>query len=224
MQGPELKLSPARPDAGEYELTLTATDGAESQSVSLGVVVHRDNSPPRWFGRLDMTSLLDDSGLRRDSCPGLFRNCTVHGTLKVWIDACDPEGDRITLDVEVVPLGQPLTKVPTHSITVPSGYNWIPDQTCPHTELVAELTGLKAEQSYQFALRVSDELGAVAKFPWAPDGWLHDDSFTFDQGPCTDRQCACVMPGVRVNCDFDPGMCCSGSCKVGPTWGSSTCL
>jgi hypothetical protein len=207
MNGPALKLSPTRQDAGGYAVTLTASDGAETQSVTLDLVVQRSEAPPRWSGGYMFG---DGTGFRRDCLSP--STCTALGTPKLYMTVCDADDDRIIVDVEVVRRGEPFVKVPTHSVSVASGYSEGLSRDCASRSV--SLTGLPPEESYDFAIRVSDEFGAVANVPLASsDGWLRRDFFGFDQGPCTTRQCACVAAG-GFGCIGDPYKCCSGICDT----------
>src|SRR2546428_8777974 len=186
LQGPVLRLSPGRQDAGEYTVTVTASAGGDSQTASLHLVVHGYNSAPEWNGTL---SFYDNHGFRTMYCPGPL--CTADGTPKLEFWVCEEEGDGIIIDVEVVRRGQQFTKVPTHSSSVPSNPH---PPNCGAVQVA--LAGLTLEQSYDFAVRISDEFRAVAKKAGAPDGRNYDQYWGFDQGACTTRKCACISSGV----------------------------
>src|SRR5438128_12699921 len=122
----------------------------------------------------------------------------------------------MTLDVEVVARGEPLRKVPTHSASI-AGVRWSTQRAysnCVPVPLSVPLTGLTPEQSYDFAMRVSDEFGAVANAQ-SSDGWSHTPDFGFDQGPCATRQCACLPSKYRC-LKWDIAACCSGICVTAP--------
>jgi hypothetical protein len=79
------------------------------------------------------------------------------------------------------------------------------------------MPGLAPEESYDFALRLSDELGAVAVAPQAGSAWLDHGiyPFGFDQGPCALKACACGPHlGEQCQVDYD---CCAGRCFPAPT-------
>jgi hypothetical protein len=208
LRGTELTVAPGRQDAGEYAITLIATVASESQSAPLNLLVHRTNTPPKWGGGFMFG---DDTGFRRDCLSP--STCTARGTPKLYMFVCDPENDRVVIDVEVVPRGQPFTGVPTHSTSLPTEYPSGASRDCATAYGPVSLTGLAVEHSYDYAIRVSDEFGAVANVPLASNGWLRRDFFGFDQGPCTTRQCACVAAG-GTGCAGDPYQCCSGICDT----------
>ena len=160
----------------------------------------------------------DEVGPLRVNCPG--SRCTVFGTPSVTVHGCDDEGDRMILEVEVVPRGQPFSKKVTSSSGLVAGYKWDSVNTC--AQLSASIPDLAPQQSYDFAVRVRDELGAIGRrrtdmfhmgardIAELGDGWVTVPGFWwFDQGPCTTRQCACVPAGI--SCDFD-AECCTGTC------------
>jgi hypothetical protein len=203
LQGPVLRFSPGRQDAGEYDVTVTATAGGDSQSVVLDLVVDRFNSAPT----ISLLSFSDNHGWRDFTyCPG--PSCTLDGPARLDLDVCDAEGDGITVEVEVVRRGEPFTKTPTYVGSIPRRDPYVTG--CG--DVLVPLTGLTLEQSYDFAYRVSDEFGAVMKKPGAPDGWNAGDLLKFDQGPCTTRKCACVGSGPAL-CGYGQDyVCCSGTC------------
>src|SRR6266850_5978436 len=88
-----LKLSPGRGDAGEYKVMVSATDGADSQTALLDLVVNRNHSPPTWSGAV---RFYDGHGFRDLHCPGAY--CVGDGTVRLGVYACDAEGDGIRLE------------------------------------------------------------------------------------------------------------------------------
>jgi hypothetical protein len=216
LDGPMLKIVPGRVDKGEYEMTLTATAGGNSQSTTLDVVVNRDNKPPflALSAQPPLRTLVfnDDTGIRGATCPG--PSCTAYGTPKLLISVCDEDGDAINVDVEVVPRGRGLSKIPTHSMSFSGPWDFGP---CRNVSV--PLPGLASEQSYDFALRISDEFGAFAGF--TADGWPDSPSTGFDQGPCTARQCACAPAGTSW-CASGVD-CCSGVCDLAVPPSITTC-
>jgi hypothetical protein len=219
LQGPILTLSPSRQDAGDFVLTLTATDGSASQSTNLEVLVQRYNTPPTWdpgpslFLGDDQIQCGGDLVPAFAPCPKPLY-CTAHGTPKVCVLATDAEGDGMTIDVEVVLKGRPFSKRPTYS----AFFSRTADNAT-HRMLTVSLPGLPVEQSYSFSVRISDEFGAMAPAPGSSDGWSLADYVGFDQGPCTTRKCACLPSGPvppdgfgpPVLCSYD-FQCCSGVC------------
>jgi hypothetical protein len=203
LQGPLLKFVPGRQDAGHYDATVTATSGGDSQTVALRLVVQRPNTAPTY----NMIFFYDNHGLRSNLfCPGTA--CTIDGTGTIEIEACDAEGDAMTIELEVVRADEPFTNVPTHSASILRGD---PNGSCGSGSAV--LAGLALEQSYKFEMRITDEWGAVARWSDA-DGWLRAGYWVFDQGPCTTRQCACAPTG-SPQCGWGGYVCCSGVCGPG---------
>ena len=201
LDGSILTLSPSRADQGEYAITLIARSGNQTASTSLDLVVNRYNSPPRLFA--DTIGFGDGriNGRFQGTCPNPPL-CTAFGTPKLWIAGCDPEGDGMTLDVEVVIRGHPFSGHPSYSRSTSdvfncgAGYFW---------NVTMSLPGLATEQSYDFALRLSDQFGAT-------NGWVRRPLWGFDQGPCVTRRCACVPSSGWCEQDYE---CCSGRCIPG---------
>ena len=202
LEGPVLTLAPQRADSGEYALTLIAQDGRESSSAALRLHVLRSNTAPRWSPQITLLrpsrSLGDDVYGARYACPGPT-SCTAVPNSFVQVYAFDTEGDGIVVDLEVVPRGQPFAKKPTFSASAPAVYP--PPSYGNQVNLRVYMPGLTPEQSYDFAVRVRDQLGAIAEVAGAPDGWYSDPQLGFDQGPCTARQCAGWPTGGP--CEFD---------------------
>jgi hypothetical protein len=156
--------------------------------------------------------------------------CTSFGTPQLRAGVCDDEDDAVTVAVEVVPRGQPFTKVATHATTAPAGRGRpvtvsSGGPTGSHCqEVTIVMSDLAVDQSYDFAIKVSDQsaAGAVTYFQGPTiriddDGWGHSPAFGFDMGPCTSRRCAC-MADHDSGCEID-AHCCSGKCVnriVGP--------
>ena len=211
LEGSLVTLAPQRADQGDYTFSIRATAGSQSQAATVTVSVNRFNTAPRFPNQIGLS---DDTGWRYSGfCPSPAF-CTTLGTPVLLIGFCDDEGDGVTVDAEVVERGHPFAKKPTHSIKAPARVLG-PERagTCGGVEL--PLAALPAGRSYDFALRITDEFGAVAAVPaTAPatdDGWSADPRFGFDQGPCADGQCACAMSGMGY-C-FRGSDCCSGACK-----------
>src|SRR3954471_11426173 len=219
LDGPILTLSPQRQDAGDYSLSLSATDGHDSVTAELALSVGRENSAPSWASGNEFSfgGFGDDTnGMRYIACPGPA-TCTAAPDSYVEIhEACDAEGDGIRVDVEVVPRGGAFEGKPTFSATAPAIYPPPVYGNCPSVQV--HLPGLAPERSYDFAVRVTDQFGAIAAVPGAPDGWFHRSGMSFDQGPCTSRQCACVPSrpagapwSIASSCTANSD-CCSGAC------------
>lgn len=213
-KGSLLTLSPRRADAGEYSFTLTATSQGLSSSVPVDLVVTRSNNPPRWL-LVNWTGIFsDDKGYRGEgACPGAA-TCTAYGEPHIQVGtAVDDDGDALRAEVEVVPHGQSFTGTPTFSSPIGSDGN-----------VTVTFAGLAAGTTYDFAVRLSDEFGAIAKPAFASqDGWVtSNQSWGFEQGPCTGTQCAC-LPAGRIMCEVGAD-CCSGVCAPGggapPGWGA----
>jgi len=180
--------------------------------------VEHHNTTPTWTFFGGDFNYSDDVPYFRYYCPQAAY-CTASGIPNLGTSACDADGDAMTFDVEVVRRGQAFTRVPNYSQK--SARN--PPDNCAGFGIA--LTGLTQEDSYVFAMRLSDEWGAVAIPPnapagWvSPDGWVSDPAWGFDQGPCTTRQCACLPSGtgkgMEPPCVADVD-CCSGVCVKGP--------
>jgi len=217
LEGAVLTLSPQRQDAGEYAMDLVATAGRESQTTSLHLTVMRFNSAPRASFQYGIR--FGDSSGSRGACiyaptpPG----CTLGPDPYVTTLVCDPDGDAMTVDVEVVPRGTAFSKKPGFSVSAPAMYP--PDPRSGNcANVVVAMPGLAPEQSYDFAIRARDQFGAVALTPGFPDGWYRSDRTAFDQGPCEHTRCACREPTGECDVGMD---CCSGVCLVSPQGGRS---
>jgi len=225
LDGPVLTISPVRADAGEYTLDVTAVSGPESQTVALKLSVQRENTAPTWSTTFwpDRGLMGDENGAHIWACPNAA-TCTIGGTPTLQLAACDAEGDRIVYEVEVVPRGQPFSRRSNTIITTS-----LPNHTgavCG-TAFVS-MPGLVPEQSYDFAVRISDEFGAAApprdhtSNSDLGDGWtFHEGYFGFDKGPCTTKQCACEKSQPYAYCSRADD-CCSGVCTANPG-GPATC-
>jgi len=223
LEGPILTLAPQRGDGGDYTVTLTATAGRDSSSVALHLHVLRFNTPPRWSQSTDFhgpsPALRAGIGIFRVPCPSPTR-CTAAPDSFVEVpNVCDADGDGMEIDVEVVPRGQPFLKQPNFTASAPSRYPPPPPGNC--SDLRVYLLGLVAEQSYDFAVRIRDQFGAVAEVPGATDGWYTSAQLGFDQGPCTARQCAGLGPSELPGCLVDLD-CRSGTCDLAAPTGFGT--
>jgi hypothetical protein len=165
LRGSILTLSPGREYQGDYTLTLVATAGAKTSSAKLQVSVIRFNSAPvvNGIAQFDSTGFVDV--LTNPSC--FPRPCRLHGTPVLGVYVVDAEGDSVTVEMEVVPVGQALSGVPTHRATAPVGTDRGPclDAHPFHACIEVELTGLATGQQYVYATRVRDSLGATG--PWS---------------------------------------------------------
>ena len=211
LSGALLTLSPQRSDQGSYSLSLIARSGSASQSTTLQLEVARYNSAPRWdpSGLHAPYGFHDDTG-GRWSCPGA--GCTLGpNPVLYWINACDPEGDEMIAEVEVVPRGQPFSGKATFkgSARAPRSST----ESCYVYSIEVAMPGLVPEQAYDFAIRVSDEFGAVTAIPGSESGWARSDQWYFDQGPCTTRKCGCFGPSTVFQCGSD--LDCCGTCQPG---------
>lgn len=210
LAGSLLTLSPTRAFEGDYPITLVATAGSNIASAVLHVRVSRPNAPPE----LSWVSMSDDDLSRSwNVCPGGW--CTIAGLASVVVVVQDDDRDDVTVELELVPSGQPFTGEPTHSATIPSGNA---TATCgaaaPSACAAIPLPGLVPGSSYKFALRLRDALGATGVYPgWGSEAeWAGLPSgYSFVQGPCpADGPCACVPTGA-LTCTSGLD-CCSGSC------------
>ena len=194
--GSLLTLSPGRADAGDHQLTVTATAGAQSTSAELHVIVSAPNTPPRW--RPITTMLGNNDGVYSNRpcspacgiCPG--DTCVLGSPVSLFATVCDADLDPVTVDVEVVSLGSQFAKTPTHSLTAPVGklqslYCSYLDPACACFQI--QFPDLRFGASYEFAVRITDAQGAVASFPYASDGlvpsdgWVHLSNWRFKTAP-----------------------------------------
>jgi hypothetical protein len=227
LEGALLTLAPQRNDAGDYALTLTANAGRESASGDLRVHVLRFNTAPTWspstllrVGSLSQSFGDSVSGLgARYPCPDPTF-CTAASDPYVALRACDAEGDGIVVELEVVPRGRPFENKPTFSASAPPVYPPPASGNCP--AVLVHMPGLIPGQSYEYAVRVRDELGAVGGVAGAPDGWYVNPQLGFDQGPCTTSQCAGygTAEGCWVDLDCRSGVC---DTSVPPSYGFWQC-
>lgn len=210
LQGTDLTLSPTRSHEGDYAFTLVATASTGTASAVFHLRVSRSNTPPRL---LSAFSLWDGDRFRLPFvCPGPA--CTVSGIPGFVAFMRDDEGDDLTLELEVAPLGQPFTGVATHSITVPSGHDEAGVCQTADTCVRLQMPGLVAGSDYHFTVRLRDALGAWGGVsgPAPSDGWLFlPDGLAFEQGPCpSGATCRCVQ---RAGPCFASSECCSGVCS-----------
>src|SRR5207248_2391396 len=143
-------------------LTLVAASGNETASSVLRVTVTRSNSAPEAS-----MSFLDTVAHYTNVCPSPVL-CTVTGTARLILGACDADGDGLRFEAEVVASDQAFSGTPTFSSFVSAAdpgrtANYKKSGTCASVEYA--LSSLTVEQSYHFALRVIDDFGATASFP-----------------------------------------------------------
>jgi hypothetical protein len=224
LDGPVLTIAPARTDVGSFNFSVSASIGGETASMTFALDVIRENLAPRlnrgaygfapWVGDTTATPMFVDTWYTQ--CPG---GCTVLGTAVIGVGACDPEGDALTVDVEVVPVGQAFQHVPTVSKTFQAPA--CPALAKPPADLLAvPLAGLVPQQNYTISVRVTDAYGAVWPFP--NGGWQDQIGWAsyFEQGPCTDQQCACMIstdvPPAPARACRRNSDCCSGKCDGDP--------
>lgn len=158
LSGAVLTLSPKLADLGEYDLSLTATAGAQQDSATLRLRVTpptRENTPPMW-GPVPM--MWDEA----KTMPWPTQGAVISGTPYLSLNLHDAEFDSMTLDVEIVPNGQLFTNVPTHSFEyeAPSGV----------AVVFQPITGLAVGGTYRYQLRVTDALGMVDPYGWVSFG------------------------------------------------------
>jgi hypothetical protein len=207
LDGSVVTFSPQRPDAGDYQIELVASAGRESATERLALSVTRYNTPPKTS--FSMIPLGDLTG-SRSACMYAPR-CTLGPDPYLQTVVCDPDGDALTVDVEVVVRGTPFSGTPSFSASAPATYPPDP-RTGNCARIYIHMPGLAPDQSYDFAIRARDPFGGVALTPGFPDGWYRDARTTFDQGPCTVKQCACRETMGECDVGMD---CCSGVCLVG---------
>jgi len=169
LDGSRLTLAPTRAFQGDYSMTLVAESGSSNASATLHVSVQRDNTPP--FLMLGGFSWADANGGPYDSSGP----CTpeLHGTAAVHAFLGDAEGDSVTWEAEVVPKGQPFSGKPTQSVSAAVGI--VADCSAAHDpyhsckggryfyrDFELPLEGLAIGTTYSVAIRLRDQLGAVA--------------------------------------------------------------
>lgn len=193
LHGSRLRLSPGRSYEGDYSLTFIAKAGSSTASAVLQVTVTRRNTAPSLIGNSPM--LGNDRGIygSLDMLPTLlWPRREVPGTAAIDVVLGDAEGDAVTVDAEIVLKGQPFSGVPTHSVTAPVGVDSDPTQHCHaaydafHACIQLPFPRLAVGQTYSFALRIRDQLGATATFPGSDklgDGWWTSTYWWFAQGP-----------------------------------------
>jgi hypothetical protein len=107
LEGQILRIAPQPGDAGEYTLTLSATDGQRTDSREVQVRVARNNTAPSFgtpiFRDYDGTVVGSGSS-----------HTTASNTPYAESGSVDKENDDVRLCAEVAPYGTPFTDVPTH--------------------------------------------------------------------------------------------------------------
>jgi hypothetical protein len=112
-------------------------------------------------------------------CGYLSTPCILQRTPFVCFAFDDPDGDNVTMDVEVVRSDDAVTGVPTHRSTDKTGLRW----QCGGKMVEVLMTGLEPGQSYVFAVRIQDALGAPAVWDGGMTGWVTGSHWAFVQGP-----------------------------------------
>ena len=193
LQGDLLTLAPSRADLGQWDVELVATAGTQAASATLIVNVTRTNTAPTW-GSSDLM-MSDDAGIygpgacmapdRSDCCPGT--SCLIGTSPAITLRVCDAEGDAVIVDVEVVPLSDPFTNVPTHSVTGRAGTHTFrcggSSEECGCFDV--PLDGVSPDTAYAFSVRTRDEWGATTQSQ-ASDGapgWIHQPYMQFTTRP-----------------------------------------
>lgn len=198
LDGRTLTVRPGRKDVGTYSVSLTATTPSDSTSALVALSVTAPNAPPR-FGAGGYIYMHDGQESRFQVCPG--SHCTIRDVPALMPLILDDDGDEVTFEVEIVPEGQEFSGAVTYAC---AGRAW------------CALQGLTPGESYQFAVRARDALGA-----YNPEGWLRQPYWRFQQGPCPPGvACACVPSGYACGTDVD---CCAGRCSTSAA-GPLTCL
>jgi hypothetical protein len=147
--------------------------GNETASTPLDLIVERYNTAPRLLEGPVVVHMGDDRITDRYMrCPSPVA-CTAFGTPKLEVLGCDAEGDRITFEVEVVRRGQPFSGEPNYAAPSNDRCTCSQDPVC---YLWISLPGLELEQSYDFAVRLTDEFGATA-------GWVRRRGILSTRGP-----------------------------------------
>lgn len=231
LRGAALLLAPENRDSGHYAFSIVANEGGESDASAFTLDVARRNVPPQLNGAItvgDTSASPPVTAFPQYACPG--PSCTVFATPIVAVSACDPDGDPLTVQVEVVPMGQAFTRHATVSATVPARRCTAPTSFSEFL-LSTELGALSAGQTYSVSVRVVDPDGAIWQRPAGvtaediPNGGWVDYSPAFQQGPCAGGTCACIanqpsqtepLPGYGCRRNEE---CCSGHCEGDPAGG-----
>ena len=162
LSGNKLGLHPQRlQHEGQYTFTITATDGASTDSTSVTVQVERHNSPPEHsfagFYGLDFVCHNEVS----TEYPGFDCEAPYFGG-----GIIDREHDAARYEVEVIPVGGTFTGVPTHVGSAQANYS---SDYHYQSRVCVSLTGLTAGQEYRMRYRVAEPNGLANQWYQACD-------------------------------------------------------
>jgi hypothetical protein len=152
LEGDLITFAPGRSDTGAFDVTVTATAGAASDSKRLHLLVSAKNRAP-----FIVDTFLTDPANHLD----VYRqppSCMLDPVLHAYVR--DLDGDRSRLEIEAVTAGTPFTGIATH--TADQG----PQGDGMSTDYVVPITGLAPGQPYAIAYRAVDALGAASL--WTP--------------------------------------------------------
>jgi hypothetical protein len=206
-----LTLSPSRAEAGTYSFTITVTDGRQTANQPFELTVARRNEPPRWFGfEQELGMVAGPLSVRNWSCPSPT-TCTLEPDSYLLVMGCDPDADDLTYELAVVPHGSPIGGPAVATVHQQSA------RGCDvGLGVNLRIPALQPGVVYDFAVRLTDSLGATATVPDRTDaaGWVRYDQWGFQQGPCPEgTTCACLSSQKWCMIDLD---CCSGRCAGSP--------
>lgn len=198
IQGNQLHLTPARlTDAGDYTITVNATDEAYRAQVTISLRVARDSRAPILFSGAYITR--PGEGYVAGDCAFLNDN-PFHMDDRMWADEMDPqhdyypdqpcelpyllvttvdaieESDPVRVEVEVwqAPesgefLGHPFTA--THTSPLADYPIAVTEQ--PGTrDICVHLGGLQSGVAYQFAYRAVEPGGLASAWQWGCSRWV----------------------------------------------------
>jgi len=178
LRGTILFLEPWEDWLGDHTFELTATTDDDEVTQTIRLSVRSEDAPPppgvntgpMWLPQPDLVELnppYDWSS--QDSMWPIVATATLYAAV------CDEEGDRITLEVELVPDGARLREVPTHQATAEPEPYYDPDEMC--ATFTIPLTGMP-DGRYRIWCHAVDEHGAED-----PYGWVEFRSFELRADP-----------------------------------------
>ena len=179
LSGGVLAIEPERTAGpGPYDVTITASAGADSDPKTVKLVLVRSNAVPE----LRASQVVDTRGVAAWHPLGPSTGC-LDG-LRAWGSLFEPgdEQDATRLEVEVVPDGAPFTGVAT------SASDWItrrpaqPAAGGSWLDFSYDLPGIVLGAPYRVALRGVDELGGATEW-WQSPGAITCTPFALPPSP-----------------------------------------
>jgi len=175
ISGDVMTIAPSRSDAGNYPMTVTATDAVTSDSKNVILVIDRANSPPTF-----VTASAADGRGANPYLEGCLDSVHVWGTMADLAS----EQDALRVEVELVPGGLPFTGVPTHVSPLSRAYRQGRGDLA-FLDYRLELTGVVSGQPYRLAMRAADEFGASSDWIRPTSGVVLGNLETPDTFSCT---------------------------------------